>query len=284
MQPLPISVIVRARDEATTLGRTLTLLAAQELDAPVEVIVVDNDSRDGTPAIARRHGARVLSISSAEFSFGRALNRGAAHAEGEILVALSAHAFPRDPGWLARLAAALSDPGVACACGDRFRPDGTPLTEAVRYDAGLAQRWPEWGYSNAAGAFRASLWRERPFREDLPGCEDREWCQHWILAGGYVCVLDPALAVDHDHTHDPVWSIYERARRESAGYSSFLTDRTGAGSGRLAAAAKEWWSDTRFYDNPWRARLSHRRLARLAGTFAGARSAPVGRILPTPWQ
>ena len=38
-----------------------------------------------------------------------------------------------------------------------------------------AAGYPRWGYSNAAGAFRAELWRERHFREDLPGAEDKEW-------------------------------------------------------------------------------------------------------------
>src|SRR5919108_616760 len=51
------SVIVRARDEAASIGRTLSLLARQTL-VP-EVIVVDSGSRDDTVAIARDHGARA---------------------------------------------------------------------------------------------------------------------------------------------------------------------------------------------------------------------------------
>lgn len=277
MDALPISVIIRARDEAPAIGRCLELVAAQRTNAQVEVIVVDNASRDETAQISRRHDAQVVPISEPEFSFGRALNRGAEHARGELLVALSAHAFPTDDQWLSRLSGAFDDPTVACACGERFAPDGSALTSAVRFDAELARRHPEWGYSNAAGGFRASLWRRRPFREDLPGCEDREWGRHWALSENLVTILDPGLVVDHDHTHDPVASIYRRARRESAGFTAFLPPdvRSGAGTGRVTDAAAEWWGDTRFYSNPWRARLSHRRLARIAGTYAGAR-------LPTP--
>jgi rhamnosyltransferase len=262
-----VSVIVRARDEAGAIARCLELLAGQTRP-PDEVIVVDDDSRDATAEIARRHGARVIPIAHSQFSFGRALNLGAGQAKGELLVALSAHAFPRDAGWLSRLAAALEDPAVACACGDRFMPDGAPLAGPVRYDARAAERWPEWGYSNAAGAFRAQLWRERPFREDLPACEDREWARHWA-GRGYVCLIDPGLLVDHDHTHDPLAQIYRRARREARAQRMFLP---GAEPPTLTTAAREWWADTRFYANPWRARLSHRRLARIAGTYAGARA------------
>jgi rhamnosyltransferase len=270
VQPFRISVIVRARNEAPSIGRCLELVLGQDLPGgEVELIVVDNESSDQTAAIAHAQGATVLELPAARFSFGRALNLGARHARGEIMVALSAHAFPRDRGWLMRLAAAFEDPLVACACGERFRPDGSPLAQPVALNAAMSAADPDWGYSNAAGAFRASLWRERPFREDLPACEDKEWAGFW-LGRGFVCRLDPALSVEHDHTHDPVLEIYRRARRESAGFSMYLP-----GSGRvptLRRLVREWWSDTRFYTSHWRARLSHRRAARLLGAFAGARS------------
>ncbi len=267
LTPRPdISVIVRARDEAASIGRCLELVSAQELAAPPEVIVVDSGSRDRTVEIALDSGARVLELSPRRFSFGGALNLGAANASGRILVALSAHAFPRDRRWLAGLAASLDDPTVACVSADRYLPDGSPLRRAFRQDASLAGEHPDWGYSNAAGAFRAELWRQRPFRADLPGCEDREWARYW-LERGYVCVIDPALVVDHDHTHDPVAAIYRRARREARGYAGFL-ELPAYGLGDLIS---DWWSDLRFYRSPLRARLSHRRAARLLGTYAGRR-------------
>lgn len=267
MEP-EISVIVRARDEAASIGRCLALLAEQS--HPAEVIVVDNDSRDATAAIARAAGARVIELSHDEFSFGRALNLGAAAAGGELLVALSAHAFPRDRGWLGRLAQALvSREDIACACGERFRPDGRELREPVRVEAADVERHPQWGYSNAAGGFRADLWRRRPFREDLPACEDKEWAHYWLQESDLGCLLDPGLLVDHDHTHDPVHDIFRRARREAAAYPMFL--QPPPPPPRAADALREWWSDTRFYANPWKARLSHRRAARVLGAFLGAR-------------
>ncbi len=270
ISPVPIiSVIVRARDAAPAIARCLELIRAQDLGiGEIEVIVVDNGSRDGTAEIARGFGAQVLQLPGPEFSFGAALNLGAAHARGEVLVALSADAFARDRGWLARLVEALEDPRVACASGDRYRPDGTPLTERVEQDAARLAADPEWGYSNAAGAFRASLWRERQFRADLPGCEDREWSRYW-LQRDYACVIDPALVVEHDHTHDPLAAIYRRARREAQGFAAFI-DYPPYG---LREVAARWWSDLRYYDSAWRARLSHRRAARLLGEYAGRRRA-----------
>jgi rhamnosyltransferase len=264
-----ITVIIRARDQAANIDRTLTLLRAQRLtaDQRLETVVVDNGSLDGTGTIAEGHGARVIELPVGAFTFGGALNLGAANARGRLVVALSADAFPPDREWLARLTAAFDDERVACASGDRFGPDGEPLTSPAEQDLALAQRRPEWGYSNAAGAFRRELWTRRPFRADLPGCEDKEWALHW-LDQGFVCVIDPALAVEHDHTHDSAASIYRRARREAQGYAMFLD----TGRPRVAELCREWWADTRWYDSSLRARLSHRRAARLLGAYAGRRS------------
>jgi glycosyltransferase involved in cell wall biosynthesis len=266
-----VSVIIRVRDERANLERCLALLGAQR-DVDLEVVVVDAGSRDGTGDVARAYGAQLMGMDpGVPFSYGGALNLGAGQARHEVLVSLSAHAFARDDRWLARAAEALAaDPGIACACGDAYGPDGAPLTAALDQDEALARKRPEWGYSNAAGAFRAQLWRQRPFASDLPACEDKEWALHW-LGQGYTCRVDPALAVDHDHTHDSLRAIYARSRREAAAYAAFL----GAGApgpDGVGGLAREWWSDTRWYGSPSRARLSHRRAARLLGAHHGRRA------------
>ena len=55
-EPLPLSVLLLARDEAARLDRLLPALDfAREV-----VVVVDRASRDGTREVAARHGARVF--------------------------------------------------------------------------------------------------------------------------------------------------------------------------------------------------------------------------------
>ncbi len=237
---------------------------------------MDSGSRDRTVEIAAGHGAKVIQIPPSEFTFGGALNIGAANAGGEVIVACSADAFASDPEWLGRLLEPFSDARVACASGDRYGPDGELLGERLVQDRELQQRFPEWGYSNGAGAFRAELWRARPFREDLTGCEDLEWAQHW-LAQGYLAVIDPAFVIEHDHTHDSLPGIYRRALREAHGKAAFLT----LPPQTLLELAREWWSDRRWYDSALRARLSPRRAARLLGAYAGRRATRTGRHAPS---
>jgi hypothetical protein len=77
-------------------------------------------------------------------------------------------------------------------------------------------------------------------------------------------VIGSDLVVHHDHTKDPVGEIYTRARREWAGYGMFL-DLEPYG---VADLARDWWSDVGHHASPLRARLSHRRAARLLGAWA----------------
>jgi rhamnosyltransferase len=215
----PVSVVIRAKDEAGAIGRTLDLVKDQTVDA--QIIVVDSGSSDGTGEIARERGAEVVWISAGKFTFGGSLNLGTSHATAPIVVALSAHAYPRDRGWLERMLSAFENPKVACAVGAETGPDGEQIAGRLEQDEAMARRNPVVGYSNASGAYRRELWEQYEFRPDMPGTEDKEWSWHW-LQRGYVCVLGPDLTVDHDHTKDPLRDTWIRARREWIGYGMYI--------------------------------------------------------------
>jgi 4,4'-diaponeurosporenoate glycosyltransferase len=86
-----VSVIVPARNEARVLPRALESLQAQHL-APLEVVVVDDDSSDGTAGVARAHGCRVVRTSPPAGWLGKpwACHTGAAEARGTHLLFLDA--------------------------------------------------------------------------------------------------------------------------------------------------------------------------------------------------
>jgi 4,4'-diaponeurosporenoate glycosyltransferase len=86
-----VSVIIPARNEATTLSTLLESLARLD-PAPSEIIVVDDESDDGTGGIARRLGATVVTTSPPAGWLGKpwACRTGAAAASGELVVFLDA--------------------------------------------------------------------------------------------------------------------------------------------------------------------------------------------------
>jgi GT2 family glycosyltransferase len=79
-----ISVIIATKDRAALLDGALASLAAQHSAPPVEVIVVDNGSTDGTKSVTEKHGA--VYIYEAMPNRGAARNRGIGAATGEIIL------------------------------------------------------------------------------------------------------------------------------------------------------------------------------------------------------
>lgn len=59
-EAMSISVVVNAKDSVSTIGFTLRSVA----ELADEVIVLDMESTDGTDAVARAHGARVIPIAT----------------------------------------------------------------------------------------------------------------------------------------------------------------------------------------------------------------------------
>jgi glycosyltransferase involved in cell wall biosynthesis len=99
-----VTVVIPAKDAASTLGRALAGVAGQDVDH--EVIVVDDGSSDATPAVAREHGVRV--VAGAGEGPAAARNLGAGAATARALAFLDADCFPT-PGWLAAGLRALED-------------------------------------------------------------------------------------------------------------------------------------------------------------------------------
>ena len=91
MPATPTSIIIVAADSGATLRECVTRALASSV--PVELIVVDNDSRDDVPqAIARAHEhderVRIL-YNHANLGFGPAVNVGARRARGDALLVLN---------------------------------------------------------------------------------------------------------------------------------------------------------------------------------------------------
>jgi cellulose synthase/poly-beta-1,6-N-acetylglucosamine synthase-like glycosyltransferase len=104
-----ISVLVPARDEAATIGACIDALLAQDYPN-LEIIVLDDDSTDGTAQLARRD-PRVRVVAGAPWPDGWtgknwACHQLAAHARGEVLCFVDADTI-LSPDALSRAAGEL---------------------------------------------------------------------------------------------------------------------------------------------------------------------------------
>jgi glycosyltransferase involved in cell wall biosynthesis len=85
--PLPVSVVIPAYDAGRFVAKAVATALAQTR-APLEVLVVDDGSRDDTAAVARAAGATVLSQRNA--GPGAARNAGVRAAQGSWIAFLDA--------------------------------------------------------------------------------------------------------------------------------------------------------------------------------------------------
>ncbi|MCE2509783.1 MAG: TIGR04283 family arsenosugar biosynthesis glycosyltransferase [Alphaproteobacteria bacterium] len=102
-----LSIVLPTRNAAAHLGRTLTAIEKAGSAFDHECVVADGGSTDDTAALARRHGATVLSVATP--GRGAQLCAGAAAARGEWLFFLHADTAP-GPEWAVAAKAFMDEP------------------------------------------------------------------------------------------------------------------------------------------------------------------------------
>jgi rhamnosyltransferase len=213
------SLVIRAYNEARNLPRLFEGLTHQTVK-DVEVILVDSGSTDATVSIAQACGAKVVSISPEEFTFGRSLNRGIAAASSDLIVIASAHVYPVYPDWLEHLLGPFDDPQVALSYGKQRGMETTRFSEHQIF----AQWFPERSNlrqthpfcNNANAAVRRLLWEAHAFDGTLTGLEDVAWAK-WALGEGYVLAYVAEAEINHVHDETPR-GVYNRYRREAMAF------------------------------------------------------------------
>jgi len=210
------SVVIRAFNEEAHIGRLLSGILQQTI-RPIDVILVDSGSTDATLAIASRYPVRIVSIPPEEFTFGRALNRGCALANGEYLVIASAHVYPVYPDWLEQLLQPFADPQVGLVYGRQRGDAATRYSEhqilAKLFPVESLPRQSHPFCNNANAAIRRALWLQRPYDEDLPALEDLEWAA-WALGQGHALSYRAEAEVVHVHDESRR-AVFNRYRREA---------------------------------------------------------------------
>jgi GT2 family glycosyltransferase len=297
-----VTVAIPVRDGGELLARTLAALAAQTVAH--ELLVCDSGSRDGSPALARAHGARVLEIEPGAFSHGGTRNLLMREAAGAHVALLTQDAEPVERDWLERMLAGFElarDVGIAygpyrprpqASVAVRVElerwfaslaPDGEPslerLAPAERTLPAVALVGRRGFFTDANACVARAAWERAPFRE-VAYAEDRVLALD-MLRAGYAKAFLPHAAVWHSHDYTTLAQLRRsfdewRGLREVYGWRESADPRSLARGlrGELGATRR----DPLLAALPPRRRLatlaavSRHHVARLAGAVLGSRA------------
>lgn len=128
-----VSVIIPTLNEAASLPRLVPRVAAALAGRAFEIVVVDDDSADGTveacAELSRQFPLRLIVRRDRRDGLSGAVLEGFARATGDVLVVMDAD-LQHPPEKIPGLLAALETPGVEFALGSRYAPGGS-----------VAERW-----------------------------------------------------------------------------------------------------------------------------------------------
>jgi cellulose synthase/poly-beta-1,6-N-acetylglucosamine synthase-like glycosyltransferase len=228
--PAPrVSVILAVRNAADALPGRVANLLAQDYPGLSEVIVISNGSIDSSASVAAdlaTQHSRVTALTSpaAEGKAG-ALNRGVAHATGDILVFADARQRFH-PLAIRRLVRAFRDPEVGGVTGRLFIGDSDrPAVSGVvsywkletRLRMAEARTGSVVGATGAIYAVRRHLFVELPPAVIL----DDVYLPMAIVRGGHRVTMAP-LAVAYDRPGRGYRSEYQRRVRTLVGNIELL--------------------------------------------------------------
>jgi len=219
------SIVIRAFNEEKHIGRLLEGVRQQTLK-DVEIILVDSGSTDGTISVAQSFAARIVRISSSEFTFGRSLNLGIQATTRELIVIASAHVYPVYPDWIAALLNPFQNENVALTYGKQRGPETAQFSEQQIYyqwypDVSMPRQSTAF-CNNANAAIRKSLWQQNPYDETLTGLEDLAWGK-WVKEQGYDIAYVAEAEIIHVHTETPE-GIFNRYRREAMAFKRIFPE------------------------------------------------------------
>ena len=183
----PVTVVIPARDAATTIDAQLAALAAQDHPGPITVIVADNGSVDGTGARVEAWADRLPDVRVVDAGdrpgAAHARNVGTAAAATDLVLCCDADDVA-DPAWVRHLVAGLGDADVV-AGGTASFVGAAPSGPSPPGGFGTAGFGFLPALTTASCGYHRRVWEAvGGFDEDLPlACEDLDFGWRVQLAG-----------------------------------------------------------------------------------------------------
>jgi glycosyltransferase involved in cell wall biosynthesis len=201
------TVVVPVRNGADTIDDCLASVLALRYPGSLEIVVVDNGSRDGTTAALRGYGDRLVVVQESRLGPAAARNAGLRRARGEVVAFTDADCVVA-PDWLERLVGPLADPAVGIAGGRILaRP---PVGAVARFGEVIHDHRmaievyePPYAITMSWASRRATLVQAGGFDESLRRCEDVDLSYRLVQAGHRLAYVPEAVVCHRNESTLP---------------------------------------------------------------------------------
>lgn len=174
-----ISIVIRNKNEANALEKTLSILTKLYKDDFNEIILVDNESKDNSVKVANKYNCKIVTINN--FTYGKALNKGINVAKNRYVLLLSSHAIPIGKSFfITALDEFRNNDKLA---GIRFINSFQNYERALKNNFHIVDGL-KYGLMNACAMIDKEVWKSHKFDENIVASEDKKWSKE-VLKEGY---------------------------------------------------------------------------------------------------
>ena len=185
IQTPKISVLIRTFNESKWINICLKKINEQSIK-PFEVIVIDNNSSDGTIEIIKKFYKKTKIYKyNQNYAPGKMLNFGMSKCKGDYVLVISAHCIPCDNFLIKNLVMYLEKDTRICASYARqvslnFSDDLTIRDLMLTYASESKLQKTDPQFNNACSIIRKDEWKNNKFDNTITNLEDRYWAAQML--------------------------------------------------------------------------------------------------------
>ena len=169
---------------------------------PSKIIVVDNNSEDGSLQYAKKEKCVVVEYDRPEFNYSHALNMGINETREDEVLVISAHCEIVTMGSVQNMIEVRHAYKAAGVYGRQIPTvnsnpvDTRDLITVFGRERIVFEMYPF--FHNAFSLIDRSAWEDCPFNDNQNGVEDRFWAREQALKGRKI-IYEPESVVFHEH-------------------------------------------------------------------------------------
>jgi rSAM/selenodomain-associated transferase 2 len=180
-----ISIIIPVWNETSVIDHSVERILSHEYDDSFEVIVVDGSPEGETVLSMREEKVKKLTAGRGR---SRQMNKGAHHAEGEVLLFLHADTVLPENG-LEEISAVMEKGDVVAGAFDLGIDSERPLFRLIENAASLRSRITRMPYGDQAIFVRSDYFRAMGGFREIPLMEDVDLMRRIKKAGDRICFI-----------------------------------------------------------------------------------------------